>query len=615
MCVIMVIVNKWKVMNKIQKFFIASFISTIIGGSGILSASVGAVPLVNTSDAAFAETSTATITYPYYGFVEDPDDPWGSVYDALDETGTVEYSDDFFMVPSPGDHPRLRALSYALALAGFENEADGYPSTDDTPNPKLTKMLNEMGFSDYQYWDLASDPDGHSMGTTIGHKTLPSGQELVVIAPRNYNYLTEWISNLNVGTSGDHNGFAEAANLIVDRFTEYVASRDLKNYKVWVTGYSRGGAVTDLFAKYINESIENYDFAPDDFYAYTFGAPKASIAETRFSNIHDVKDGDDLLLGYVFPEKWGFHNTGVYEEISPADLVISTSIVDITDIADSSRVMSLFFGNPDPVKKVGEMNGREFMDAWMDFVIDNGLTRDYFNSEVRPPLSAFLKAYQTRKIDKQGALLNFITDTEHGLAAMIIGKDFEDLNSVDYPEPSTEDPSDDQNTNSLDNFPTYRDIVKLLKGTATSADIDELVAKLTSYLGEYSEYESLWGTPAVTEAEFNIIKTNLPLLVKALAPIVNADAAYTQATYGEDSSLYYTYTLGSNARDLVYGHIPESLMPLLKSLIPTEFPTTPEAGANTSTIQGSSASTYVAVAFVTITTMFGAATMLTKRRR
>ena len=607
MYVIMVILNKWKVMNKITKLFAVSLISTLIGGSGIFCASAGAAPLVATSDAASAETSTSTITYPYYGFVENPDDPWESVYDALDETGTVEYSDDFFMVPSPGDHPRLRALSYALALAGFENEADGYPSDDDTPNPKLTKMLNEMGFSDYEYWDLASDPDGHSMGTTIGHKTLPNGQELVVIAPRNYNYLTEWISNLNVGTSGDHNGFAEAAGLIVDRFTDYVTSRDLKNYKVWVTGYSRGGAVTDLFAKYINESIENYDFAPDDFYAYTFGAPKASITETRFSNIHDVKDGDDLLLGYVFPEKWGFHNTGTYEEISPADLVISTSIVDITDIADSSRVMNLFFGNPELTKKVGEMNGREFMDAWMDFVIDNGLTRDYFNSEVRPPLSAFLKAYQTRPIDKQDALLNFFIDSEHGLAAMIKGKVIEDLTSGNYP--------GDTVAAVLDNFPTYRDIVKLLKGTATSADIDELAAKLTSYLGEYSEYESLWGTPGITEVEFAVIKTNLPLLVKALAPIVNSDAAYTQATYGEDSSLFYAYTLGSNATDLVYGHIPESIMPLLKSLIPTDLPGTPETGASTSVAQGSSASIYVAVAFVTVTTMLGSSMILIRRRR
>ena len=155
-----------------------------------------------------------TVTYPYYGFVEDPENPWQTVFDALDETGTVSYSDAFFTEPSPGDHPKLRALSYALALAGFENQADGYPSDPSSPNPKLYNLLDQMGFSDYQSWDISSEEDGHSIGTTIAHKTLASGQELIVVAPRNYNYMTEWLSNFNVGASGDHAGFSESAGLI-----------------------------------------------------------------------------------------------------------------------------------------------------------------------------------------------------------------------------------------------------------------------------------------------------------------------------------------------------------------------------------------------------------------
>ena len=67
-----------------------------------------------------------TATYPYYAFIENSDEPWETVWDALDATGTIEYSDGYFDVPSPGDHPELRAVSYALALAGFENGADGY---------------------------------------------------------------------------------------------------------------------------------------------------------------------------------------------------------------------------------------------------------------------------------------------------------------------------------------------------------------------------------------------------------------------------------------------------------------------------------------------------------
>ena len=514
------------------------------------------------SDTYAAESKTKTVTYPYYGFVEDPEHPWQTVFDALDETGTIEYSDEFFSEPSPGDHPGLRAMSYALALAGYENKADGYPSTSEISNPKLTDLLDQMGFSDYQSWDVSSEEDGHSMGTTIGHKKLPNGQELIVIAPRNYNYMTEWLSNFNIGTDGDHAGFTESANLIVNRFNQYIASRDFSNYKVWIVGYSRGGAVVDLAAKNINANIENYKMAPDDFYVYTFGAPRASTVETGYSNIHDVKDGNDLLLGYVFPELWGFYNTGVYEEIHPADLEIDTSVVDISDLADSSRVMNILSSNDDLTKKVGMMNGRDFMDAWIQFITENGFTREYFDSTVKEPLSAVMKAYQLRTIDKQGEFTDFIKDTDKGLAGMVVANAFIDLMTGGYGTTLEE---------ALANFPPYLDLVKILKGTATEDDVDDFLTYLTRYIGEYGDYEERFGeTLVVTEAEFSILKENLPKLIKALTPIIIADARYTQETFGDDYSLFYTYTLVANADKLVIGHIPESIMPILKSLIPAD---------------------------------------------
>ena len=205
--------------------------------------------------------NTETITYPYYAFVEDPNNPWETVYDALDETGTIEYSDEFFFEPSPGDHPELRALSYALALAGYENQSDGYPADPANPNPKLVNMLDQMGFSDYEMWDTESETGGHSFGTTIGHKTLENGQELIVVAPRNYNYMTEWLSNFNVGNSGDHAGFSESATFVKERFDYYLSERDFSNYKVWMVGYSRGGAVIDLAAKMVPPSVPSVGVA------------------------------------------------------------------------------------------------------------------------------------------------------------------------------------------------------------------------------------------------------------------------------------------------------------------------------------------------------------------
>ncbi|MDO4741968.1 MAG: hypothetical protein Q4A79_01150 [Candidatus Saccharibacteria bacterium] len=499
--------------------------------------------------------SVVTATYPYYGFVEDPDKPWETVWDTLDSTNTINYSDRYFDAPSPGNHPELRAVSYALALAGFENEADGYPSNSSTSNPKLQLFLEQLGFSNFQKWDTASDEDGHSMGTTIARKTLSNGQTLIVVAPRNYNYMTEWLSNFNVGTNGDHAGFSESARYIKNRLDEYINTNHLSDYKIWMVGYSRGGAVVDLTAKKINENLSNYDMKADDFYVYTFGAPRASLTEPGYSNIHDVKDGNDLLLGYVFPELWGFYNTGTYEEIHPADLEITTSVINIAELADPTTAINVLSNNAGLTEQINTINGREFMDTWMQFVVDNGLTREYFDTNVKEPLSAIMKLYQIRKLNEQSDFTGFISDTSNGLAGMVAGNAFYDL-LANY-------------AGDLASFPAYLDLVKVLKGTATDSEVDELVIILTGYMGQYDDYETKLGqAPTISETEFEILKENLPKLVKALSPFLIADAVYTQNTFGEDYSLYYTYTLVSNAENLVIGHIPESIMPILKSLIP-----------------------------------------------
>ena len=265
------------------------------------------------------------------------------------------------------------------------------------------------------------------------------------------------------------------------------------------------------------------------------------------------------MLGYVFPEIWGFYNTGVYEEIHPADLEITTSMVDISDLADSSRAMNLLSTNDGVTKTVSAMNGKDFMDAWTQFITDNGLTREYFDTEVKPPLSALMKVYQSRTLDAQGEVLDFIQDTESGMAGKIAGNAFMDLLTGGYGNDMAE---------ALANFPPYQDLVKILKGTATEADVDDFLSHLSNYIGEYSDYEDTSGeAPVVTEAEFTTIKENLLELVKALSPLIIADAKYTQNTFGEDYSLFYTYSLVSNAGGLVTGHIPESIMPILKSLI------------------------------------------------
>ncbi|MBQ1528261.1 hypothetical protein IIZ77_01265, partial [Candidatus Saccharibacteria bacterium] len=378
-----------------------------------------------TSRNIYAFNNLYTVTYPYYAFEENPDSPWASVWDALDATDTIEYSDEFFDEASFGVHPELRAASYALALAGFENQADGYPAI--SVNYKLYTMLDELGFSEPESWDTASEPDGHSMGTTVAHKTLESGQNLVVVVPRSYNYMTEWLSNFNVGATGDHAGFSESAGLVAGRLEQYINNYNLENNKIWIVGYSRGGAVVDLVAREINQNLATYSVAEEDLYAYTFGAPRASIVETKYANIHDVKDGDDLLLGYLFPKQWGFYNTGVYEEIHEADLEIETYAVNIEDLTDSSRIANVISGESGVTLDMNTRSAKEFMDEWLEFITMHGMTREYFDTTIKPPLSAIMQILQLRTVDKQSEVSGFISDTSRGMPAMIYGNLFIDL--------------------------------------------------------------------------------------------------------------------------------------------------------------------------------------------
>ena len=553
----------------------------VILGFGILSVVFASLTYHNTN----AFSNLRTVTYPYYAFQEDSESPWESVWDALDATGTVEYSDEFFDEDSYGVHPELRAASYALALAGFENQADGYPAI--SVNHKLYTMLNELGFSEPESWDTASEPNGHSMGTTVAYKTLSNGQNLVVVVPRSYNYMTEWLSNFNVGTVGDHAGFSESAGLVTGRVEQYITSHDLKNNKIWIVGYSRGGAVADLVAKEINQNLATYNVSAEDLYAYTFGAPKASMVETKYTNIHDVKDGNDLLLGYLFPTQWGFYNTGVIEEIHEADLEILTYAVNIEDLTDASKIANVISGESELTLDIGTRNAKDFMDDWLGYITTHGMTREYFDSEIRPPLSAIMQVLQLRTVDRQSEVTDFIKDSDRGMLAMMYGNLL-----IDFMMNTEGDTMEEK----LANYMPYQYLVNVLKGTATTDEISSLVNTLKNYIGEYDDYEERLGqAPLVTREEFEVIKENMPKLVEAIGPLLVEDAKHTRETYGENASLYFGYTLVSNFNALVYGHTPESIMPILKDAIPpAPIPKVPDTGASTVSGQGVEASPIVA---------------------
>ena len=80
-----------------------------------------------------------------------------------DETEEVYYySDDYFKESGKIDNEHLLAMSYNLALSTFEIRGYSHSKT----------LLEEIGFEDFQAFDMKEKPTLDTVGMVIAHKEV-----------------------------------------------------------------------------------------------------------------------------------------------------------------------------------------------------------------------------------------------------------------------------------------------------------------------------------------------------------------------------------------------------------------------------------------------------------
>ena len=215
--------------------------------------------------------------------------------------GTVYYSDSYFDEPGTTLNEHLRTLSFAIAATVSDSPGDAGSAYEILRNSGFD--MDELAAEGV---DDNSDPNG--IGTLITHKKA-GDKEIIAVAIRSSQYGAEWASNFTVGTEGDAKGFKDSADIVVQRLKSYEEKYGLKGSAVWLTGYSRGGGVSDQIGKYINEHLSEFGIGAEGLYIYTFAAPRTSQTKTEYANIHDFYDINDPVA-YVAPESWGFYRTG-----------------------------------------------------------------------------------------------------------------------------------------------------------------------------------------------------------------------------------------------------------------------------------------------------------------
>ena len=237
---------------------------------------------------------------PVFVFAESDSFNFYDVYDINPSSGTYFYSDMYFKEKSTSYNSHLSTNSLAFALTTFNN------TCDFTRN-----VLSNNNFTNIDCDEIKPSKD--TIGSVISSKKIDDFY-LISVVIKSGRYEKEWESNFNSGASGDIEGFKKASEKVLDRIKKYIEKNNLSNYKIWITGYSRGASVANLVGKYINEG-NDLNIKEEDLFVYTFESAKASSSNKKYNNIYNIVNNNDLVTK-LYPDSFKMYNSGTIIDIT-----------------------------------------------------------------------------------------------------------------------------------------------------------------------------------------------------------------------------------------------------------------------------------------------------------
>ncbi len=183
---------------------------------------------------------------------------------------------------------------------------------------KVTKFFQDLDFSNTLTQNYESKPTKNSVAFAFANKKLTYKNktcDLVAVTIRGFDYFAEWANNCFVGTSGNHQGFDDCAQQVLTALKIYLNTNNLSNPKIWLSGYSRGGAISNILALKILKE-QNKLVTPENFFVYNFESPKGILKNVDFAyqNIHNITNSADPITAF-FPETYGFCCGGTLTDI------------------------------------------------------------------------------------------------------------------------------------------------------------------------------------------------------------------------------------------------------------------------------------------------------------
>ena len=235
---------------------------------------------------------------------------------AKNRSTKLYYEDQYFTSDNSAYNHDLSKVSLGLAMSAFsaKKAKDG---TELKRYENVENLLTEkLGFHHYkQYnYNIILDDTSDKVAFSLARKTVKFNESTVpilVVALRGGGYGGEWESNGRVTGGTDpqlHKGFSSAAGKVYQEVKNYIENSklDSKNLKVWVTGFSRGAAVSNILSY---QMVSKGLIEGKNLYSYTFATPRTTKKKVKQPGIYNIINPIDLVPEVPFAE-WGYGRYG-----------------------------------------------------------------------------------------------------------------------------------------------------------------------------------------------------------------------------------------------------------------------------------------------------------------
>ena len=172
------------------------------------------------------------------------------------------YKDSYFFQDSHTYNPSLATMSGNMARAAY----DIGDTEDDFPigYQNLETLLEDCGFINFEANEgYKIKPQSDSIGVGIAMKNATVNGEtrtVIAIGVRGGNYGAEWSGNTKLAETGEARGFAVARDQVIAMLNQYLTDHEheiTEQPRIWIAGFSRASATSNLSMNFINFAIEN----------------------------------------------------------------------------------------------------------------------------------------------------------------------------------------------------------------------------------------------------------------------------------------------------------------------------------------------------------------------